>query len=75
MLIGTIRRIGDHDDQLGGLSILGAVLNSTPTDADGDPRFGHRGALGMGNGHPLLKPRAIQLFPCPDIRQKSLLVL
>ncbi|MNF63999.1 hypothetical protein D3C84_457190 [compost metagenome] len=74
MVVGAARRGGNHEEQLGGLPIFGAVVDPLPADADDDGGLEYRLALGVGQGDPLLEAGIVEIFPCPEVAHELVLI-
>ena len=74
MVVGAARRGGNHEEQLGGLPIFGAVVYPLATDADDDGGLQHGLALGVGQGNTFFKACVVQLFPGPQVLDELLLI-
>ncbi len=73
MVVGAARRGGNHEEQLGGLAIFGAVVDALAADADHDGGLSHRLALGVGQGDPLLEAGVVERLSRPEVAHKLIL--
>ncbi|MND81713.1 hypothetical protein D3C80_735170 [compost metagenome] len=74
MVVGAAGRGGNHEEQLGGLPIFGAVVYPLAADADDDGGLQHRLALGVGQGNPLFKPCVVEVFSRPEVAHELILI-
>ena len=64
----------DHEKQPGGLPIGGVVVQSIGDRDGGQAGPLHRGAAGVGDGHPVAHGGGVQRLPCPDFLLVAFLV-